>query len=175
MQLRISRWERGLKDEIRAMCSIDRLTHKEYTDIEKAQSAACACDAHLTSWLCAILFYYACGCVPFFLRAWLSACSSTTLGCVLAPPLCLAVCLALLPVVTWLCALCAWLPLCLAVCLALLLVLMAGFVPPMLHLQSQAVPLDNRPLRDCLKKLLLSTLSRNCKFQASVFAKVSML
>ena len=49
MQLRISRWERGLKDEIRAMCSVDPLTHKEYTDIEKAQSAACACDAHLTS------------------------------------------------------------------------------------------------------------------------------
>ena len=49
MQLRISWWERGLKGEIRAMCSVDPLTHKEYTDIEKAQSAACACDAHLTS------------------------------------------------------------------------------------------------------------------------------
>ena len=49
VQLRISWWERGLKDEIRAMCSIDPLAHKEYTDIEEAQLAACACDAHLTS------------------------------------------------------------------------------------------------------------------------------
>ena len=49
VQLRISWWEQGLKDEVRTMCSVDPLTHKEYTDIEKAQSAACACDAHLTS------------------------------------------------------------------------------------------------------------------------------
>ena len=48
VQMRISWWERGLKDEIKTMCSVDPLTHKEYTNIEKAQSAACACDAHLT-------------------------------------------------------------------------------------------------------------------------------
>ena len=29
------------------MCAVDPLTHKEYADIGKAQSAACACDAHL--------------------------------------------------------------------------------------------------------------------------------
>ena len=39
----------GLKDDIRAMCSMHPLTHKQYTDIAKAQSAACACDAHLKS------------------------------------------------------------------------------------------------------------------------------
>ena len=49
MQLRILWWERGLRDDIRRMCSVDPLTHKEYSDIEKAQSAACACDAHLFS------------------------------------------------------------------------------------------------------------------------------
>ena len=49
MQLRILWWERGLKDDIRRMCSVDPLTHKDYSDIEKAQSAACACDAHLFS------------------------------------------------------------------------------------------------------------------------------
>ena len=47
MQLRIMWWERGLKDEIRTMCAVDPLTHKECADIGKAQSAACACDAHL--------------------------------------------------------------------------------------------------------------------------------
>ena len=47
MQLRIYWWERGLKDEIRQMCRVDPLTYKEYTDIDKAQTAACACDAHL--------------------------------------------------------------------------------------------------------------------------------
>ncbi|KAL3135298.1 hypothetical protein ABBQ32_007496 [Trebouxia sp. C0010 RCD-2024] len=31
------------------MCSVDPLTHKEYVDIDKVQSAACACDAHLTT------------------------------------------------------------------------------------------------------------------------------
>ena len=49
VHLRISWWERGLKDDIRAMCSVDPLTHKQYTNIAKAQSAACACDAHLKS------------------------------------------------------------------------------------------------------------------------------
>ena len=49
MQLRISWWERGLKDDIRAMCSVHPLTHKQYTDVAKAQSAAGACDAHLKS------------------------------------------------------------------------------------------------------------------------------
>ena len=49
MQLRIFWWERGLKDDIRSTCSVDPLTQTEYTDIEKAQSAACAYDAHLTS------------------------------------------------------------------------------------------------------------------------------
>lgn len=47
MQLRIHWWEKGLKDEICHMCRVDPLTHKEYSDIDKAQSAACACDAHL--------------------------------------------------------------------------------------------------------------------------------
>ena len=49
MQLRIFWWERGLKEEIRTMCLVDPFTHREYIDIEKAQSAACACDAHLFS------------------------------------------------------------------------------------------------------------------------------
>ena len=49
MQLRIFWWEKGLKEDIRAMCRVDPLTYKEYTDIDKAQSAACACDAHLNS------------------------------------------------------------------------------------------------------------------------------
>ena len=47
MKLRLFWWERGLKDEIRVMCSLDPLTHKQYADIEAAQNAACACDAHL--------------------------------------------------------------------------------------------------------------------------------
>ena len=46
MKLRLFWWERGLKDEIRVMCSLDPLTHKQYADIEAAQNAACACDAH---------------------------------------------------------------------------------------------------------------------------------
>ena len=49
MQLRIFWWERGLKEEIRTICLVDPLTHREYTDMKKAQSAACACDAHLFS------------------------------------------------------------------------------------------------------------------------------
>ena len=49
MKLRFFWWERGLKDEIRTMCSVDPLTHKQYADIEAAQNAACACDAHLKS------------------------------------------------------------------------------------------------------------------------------
>ena len=49
MKLRLFWWERGLKDEIRVMCSLDLLTHKQYADIEAAQNAACACDAHLKS------------------------------------------------------------------------------------------------------------------------------
>lgn len=49
MQLRIFWWERGRKGDIRAMCLVDPFTHKEYIDIAKAQSAACACDAHLFS------------------------------------------------------------------------------------------------------------------------------
>ena len=49
MKLRLFWWERGLKDEIRVMCSLDPLTHKQYADIEAAQNAACACDAHLKS------------------------------------------------------------------------------------------------------------------------------
>ena len=31
------------------MCSVDPLSHKEYADIEEAQSATCTCYAHLTS------------------------------------------------------------------------------------------------------------------------------
>ena len=49
MKLRLFWWERGLKDEFRVMCSLDPLTHKQYADIEPAQNAACACDAHLKS------------------------------------------------------------------------------------------------------------------------------
>ena len=49
MKLRLFWWECGLKDEIRVMCSLDPLTHKQYADIEAAQNAACACDAHLKS------------------------------------------------------------------------------------------------------------------------------
>ena len=49
MQLRILWWERGLKDEIRTMCLVDPFTHREYIDMEKAQFAACVCDAHLGS------------------------------------------------------------------------------------------------------------------------------
>ena len=47
MQLRIHWWERGLKANVRKRCSVDPCTYKEYTDIDKAQSAACACEAHL--------------------------------------------------------------------------------------------------------------------------------
>ena len=39
MKLRLFWWERGLKDEIRTMCSVDPLTHKQYADIEAAQNA----------------------------------------------------------------------------------------------------------------------------------------
>ena len=49
MKLRLFWWERDLKDEIRVMCSLDPHTHKQYADIEAAQNAACACDAHLFS------------------------------------------------------------------------------------------------------------------------------
>lgn len=47
MQLRIHWWERGLRANVRRRCSVDPCTYKEYTDIDKAQSAACACEAHL--------------------------------------------------------------------------------------------------------------------------------
>lgn len=40
MQLRIHRREQGLEPEIASQVTVDPLTHKEYTDIEKAQSAA---------------------------------------------------------------------------------------------------------------------------------------
>ena len=49
MQLRISWWERGLNPAIAAKVQVDPLTYKEYTDIDKAQSAACALDAHEAS------------------------------------------------------------------------------------------------------------------------------
>ena len=47
MQLRIHWWEKGLKEHIQSQ--VDPETHQEYTDIDKAQSAACALDAHLES------------------------------------------------------------------------------------------------------------------------------
>ena len=47
MQLRIHWWELGLKEHIRAQVKVDPETHQEYTDIDKAQSAACALDAHI--------------------------------------------------------------------------------------------------------------------------------
>ncbi|DBA70249.1 TPA: hypothetical protein ACH3X2_012156 [Trebouxia sp. C0005] len=46
MQLRIYWWERGLKPKIAAEIKVDPLTYKGYTDIEKAQQAACAYGAH---------------------------------------------------------------------------------------------------------------------------------
>ena len=49
MQLRLLWWETGLRDEIRSQVTVDPLTYKEYTDIDKAQSAAVALDAHLKS------------------------------------------------------------------------------------------------------------------------------
>ena len=49
MKLRLLWWQRALKDEIRVMCSLDPLTHKQYVDIAAAQNAACACDPHLKS------------------------------------------------------------------------------------------------------------------------------
>ena len=49
MQLRIHWWEKGLKEHIRSQVKVDPETHQEYTDIDKAQSAACALDAHLES------------------------------------------------------------------------------------------------------------------------------
>ena len=47
MQLRIHWWEKGLKEHFRSQVTVDSVTHKEYTDIDKAQSAACALVAHL--------------------------------------------------------------------------------------------------------------------------------
>ena len=47
MQLRIYWWQKGLKEHIRAQVKVDPETHQEYTDIDKAQSAACALDAHI--------------------------------------------------------------------------------------------------------------------------------
>ncbi|DBA87056.1 TPA: hypothetical protein ACH3X2_005298 [Trebouxia sp. C0005] len=38
--------ERGLKPEIAAEIKVDPLTYQGYTNIEKAQQAACACGAH---------------------------------------------------------------------------------------------------------------------------------
>ena len=49
MQLRIHWWEKGLKEHIQSQVKVDPETHQEYTDIDKAQSAACALDAHLES------------------------------------------------------------------------------------------------------------------------------
>ena len=46
MQLRISWWEKGLKDHIRSQVKVDPVTYMEFTDIDKAQSAACALDAY---------------------------------------------------------------------------------------------------------------------------------
>ncbi|KAA6424326.1 MAG: hypothetical protein FRX49_05538 [Trebouxia sp. A1-2] len=46
IDLRIYWWERGLKPEIAAEIKVDPLTYKGYTDIEKAQQAACAYGAH---------------------------------------------------------------------------------------------------------------------------------
>ena len=40
MQLRISWWEKGLKDHIRSQVKVDPVTYMEFTDIDKAQSAA---------------------------------------------------------------------------------------------------------------------------------------
>ena len=48
MQLRILWWEQGLKEHIRSKVKVDPKTHQEYTDIDKAQSAACALDGHLS-------------------------------------------------------------------------------------------------------------------------------
>ena len=42
-------WEQGLKPEIRAECKLDPLTHKAYSSLSAAQSAAMAVDAHLSS------------------------------------------------------------------------------------------------------------------------------
>ncbi len=47
MQLRIQWWEKGLKEHIRSQVTVDSVTYKEYTNIDKAQSAACALGAHL--------------------------------------------------------------------------------------------------------------------------------
>jgi len=47
MQLRIHWWEKGLKEHIRSQVTVDPVTHMQYSDIDKAQSAACALDAHL--------------------------------------------------------------------------------------------------------------------------------
>ena len=41
-------WEQGLKAEIRAECKLDPLTHKAYSSLFAAQSAAMAIDAHLS-------------------------------------------------------------------------------------------------------------------------------
>ena len=49
MKMRLIQSERGLKDEIRDRCSVDPLFHQEYTDIQAAQNAACASDAHFKS------------------------------------------------------------------------------------------------------------------------------
>ena len=42
-------WEQGLKAEIRAECKLDPLTHKAYSSLSAAQSAAMAVDAHLSA------------------------------------------------------------------------------------------------------------------------------
>ena len=42
-------WEQGLKAEIRAECKLNPLTHKAYSSLSAAQSAAMAVDAHLSS------------------------------------------------------------------------------------------------------------------------------
>ena len=47
MQLRLLWWEHGLKPEIAAQVKVDPLTYKEFTDIDKAMSAACALDSHI--------------------------------------------------------------------------------------------------------------------------------
>lgn len=45
-QPQIMWWEQGLKEDTKAQCSVDPLTHLEFTDIRAAQSSALGLDAH---------------------------------------------------------------------------------------------------------------------------------
>lgn len=53
MQLRLHCCETVLKPKLAAKVQVDPLTCKESTEIDKAQSAACALDAHETSFAAA--------------------------------------------------------------------------------------------------------------------------